>query len=333
MLKKDRTIKIKLGEIGINPFRDYSIYPLSEEKIEALIKSIKENGFWTNISGRQKENGRVEISFGHHRLAALKRIYGDDHEIVMIISDLSDSEMIKRMSSENDEAYNCPLAAIDDAVKSARDYLNGHKEIARKFLASDMPKAQRLKIGAPIISKFIHKNLNTVQKSIERLNLIESGEINKEALYKFPSSLSSEIFARIIKEHKIKIEDQNHIAEKIVKDGRFGERSIYEAITEYYPRINIKEIKPHDADYCEIRLIKITELLRKATARLEEFIHGYNTPVFFGGPITKDDVSSKIVDAYNRSLNELSEKLGEVGKLLDIKNGDSIKKPEISNII
>lgn len=326
MPKKNRTIKIMLKEIDSNPFRDFLVYPLSETKIKELIKSINETGFWENISGRQKKDGRVEISFGHHRLAALKQIYPDDFKINIIVSDLTDSEMIKRMSGENDEAYNCPLAAIDDAVKAARDYLKSNEEDARTFQTSTMPKSQRLRIGAPIIAKFIHKKLDTVQKSLERLGLIESGEINKDALYKFPSALSSEIFVRIIRENKIKIDDQNYIAEKIVKDGRFGERSIYEAITEYYPKINIKEIKPHDANYCEIRLIKTTELLRKATMGLEEFIHGYNTPVFIGGEITKDDISAKTIEAYNRSLDKLSEKVGEIGKLLDIKNDDSTKK-------
>lgn len=179
-----KRVKIQLGNIKKNPFRDFLIYPISEGKVEALIDSIKSTGYWESLIGRKTKDGVVEICFGHHRLEALKQVYGNDYEIDIIVQPLTDSEMLKRMSKENDEAYNCPIMAIDDSVNSTISYLESHSDEARTFLTSAFPEAKRLRIGAPFVAKYLGMHVDKVEKSIERLNLIKDGIIDREALYK-----------------------------------------------------------------------------------------------------------------------------------------------------
>lgn len=86
--------KVRLGDVRNNPFRRFEEFPLIEEKVAALQNSIQETGFWDNVLGRIVEC-RVEIAYGHHRIEAAKRVYGEDHEIGITIRELSDIEMLR----------------------------------------------------------------------------------------------------------------------------------------------------------------------------------------------------------------------------------------------
>lgn len=46
------------------------------EKVNSLVKSIKQTGFWDNILARKNKAGKYEIAYGHHRLQALKKALG-----------------------------------------------------------------------------------------------------------------------------------------------------------------------------------------------------------------------------------------------------------------
>ncbi len=64
-------MKFQLKDVVSNPFRRTEKYPISPEKVAALIESIESTGFWENIVGREVD-GKLQIAYGHHRLAALR---------------------------------------------------------------------------------------------------------------------------------------------------------------------------------------------------------------------------------------------------------------------
>ena len=169
-------MKVKIQYLLPNPFRNVEEYPINKDKVEQLKISIKETGFWENILCRKKEryhadNKYYEIAYGHHRLEALRQLYNDDKEIDVVVQDLTDEMMLRIMANENDERYNCLPAVIDETVKSARDYLLANKDVARKLLSSGFPERKRLKIGAPLIAKFLGENWsdNRVEQALESI--------------------------------------------------------------------------------------------------------------------------------------------------------------------
>ena len=47
-------MKIKIKDLTPNPFRDSEHYPIDQEKVESLKRSINKTGFWDNILAREK---------------------------------------------------------------------------------------------------------------------------------------------------------------------------------------------------------------------------------------------------------------------------------------
>jgi len=68
--------------------------------------------------------GGVEIAYGHHRIEAAKRVYGDDHEIGITIRELSDIEMLRVMGLENSEDWMNPVQHAHLIVKEARAFFD-----------------------------------------------------------------------------------------------------------------------------------------------------------------------------------------------------------------
>ncbi len=109
--------KFKLKNIHPNPYRDLLRFPVHATKVKALVRSIKATGFWPTLVGRVRGD-KVEIPFGHNRLAALKEIYGPNYEIPITIEDRTDSDFIKMMELENAEEYGNDVSSTIQSVRS-----------------------------------------------------------------------------------------------------------------------------------------------------------------------------------------------------------------------
>jgi hypothetical protein len=214
-------VSVKLRDIKQNPFRNFEDYPFSEERISSLMSSIKKTGYWSNILGRIKE-GSVELAYGHHRVEALKRICGSEHEVEIQVQDLTDEQMLKVMANENDEAYNCSMQVIDAIVKAARKYLEEHPELQRDVLTSGETEVKRVRIGAPMIANFLRKKRTTVELSLERIHMIENGKADPVALYQFPTPTAADNFLTILKEYGIRKEHQGFIVKDIISEGSYS---------------------------------------------------------------------------------------------------------------
>src|SRR5262249_27245605 len=91
---------INVSDVVANPFRHIDRYPISEDKIAALVASMNRTGFWPNVLCRHV-NGKYQLAYGHHRWIAYERKYGRDGTIDLIVKDLSDEVMLRVMADEN----------------------------------------------------------------------------------------------------------------------------------------------------------------------------------------------------------------------------------------
>lgn len=107
---------VPLKDVIANPYRHIEKYRISEEKIEALLRSYASSSFWDgSIQGREsaKRRGKIEIAFGHHRVEAARRAKID--RIGIVVSDRSNEEMIRMMHHENaSEFKHDALVAVEE---------------------------------------------------------------------------------------------------------------------------------------------------------------------------------------------------------------------------
>ena len=86
-------MKVQIKNLETNPYRDMENYPINEEKVQRLADSINQTGFWDNILAR-KQNGKIQIAYGHHRLVALRKVMKPTDEVDIPVKSLDEATMI-----------------------------------------------------------------------------------------------------------------------------------------------------------------------------------------------------------------------------------------------
>ena len=110
------TESVLLCGIKDNPYRDKKRNPIDKTRVQQLVESITTTDFWKGVYGRKK-GYYVEIAFGHHRVDAARE--AGLKEIPIEIMDLSDSDMLMRMTRENLRGeLLVSLEAVSAAVKA-----------------------------------------------------------------------------------------------------------------------------------------------------------------------------------------------------------------------
>jgi hypothetical protein len=311
-----KTVRIKLKDIRKSPFRDFNIFPIDEKRVDSLVGSIEKAVFWSGLLARPiKGTGMVELAFGHHRLEAARKVYGEDHEIDLTVAELNDDQMIIILSKENDPAYNCSLRAIDNSVSEARKRLRAQPDKARALLNEGAPSFKRMRIQSPLIAKYLELPPNRVKESCERLDLIEKGLVNPAALYLMPSSAAADLFMKSVK--GMNFDEQLTRATGIEQSKRFGKSSISDMMKREIPIFkNDKNPRLEHAEYCDAHLQKCTKFVTSALRELDHVLDGFNNEVLFGDIISPDDISINTKNDFISIMMKLAEKNQEVSKKL-----------------
>lgn len=219
-------MKVKVRDVRPNPYRNIDHYPLNKEKIMALTQSIEKTGFWDNLVGREVD-GEIQIAYGHHRVEALRLAegFGYDFEFELPIKEIDNGTMIQIMANENMQEWSHSIGVIDETVKVAKEYLENNTQL---FSGK---KSNNNKLGANDIANFLGWNHNKVSQSLKRLNLINEGIIEKEAVESLPSATHAEEFAQAISKANVEFtpKEQKQIAKEIVDSGD-GKRKVKERI-------------------------------------------------------------------------------------------------------
>src|SRR5574342_228302 len=96
---------VRLGDIRPNPFRDIEHYPIDRVKVELLRQSFERTGFWDGYLMVRPSGKEYQQPWGHHRVVAAIELWGKDHEVPVVVKDLSDDMMLAMMAHENNEHY------------------------------------------------------------------------------------------------------------------------------------------------------------------------------------------------------------------------------------
>jgi hypothetical protein len=134
---------VPLNKIKPNPHRRMEIYPIDEDKVEALIGSFARTGYWGNIVGRER-NGCVQIAYGHHRRESMLRTMKKTDKIEIIIKEIDDAEMLRMMADENMEEWQTNSIIEQETIRAVvQAYAEGKIELEKPAaLESDSPKAR-----------------------------------------------------------------------------------------------------------------------------------------------------------------------------------------------
>ncbi len=319
--EKREFLKVKLCDLRDNPFRDFALYPIQEDRIVELLDSINETTFWENLLARRNGN-LIELAYGHHRKVAAVRAFGDQHEIRIPVRALSDAMMIKIMGRENSEKYKCIPAAIDSTVKAAKIYLESHPEeerIIKESLSDGIQSDIRLRFGAPILARFLGMPLDAVKKSVERLNAIESGVVDNAALQIMPSTRAADNFIAAVKYAGIKRDAQREIAAKVVEGGLYSPEDMIRAVMKLFPKAN-KQGRAEN----ETRLFKGIHLIDRLSQEMTELCQG----------ISKDDrIFQDHIWAFDRSYAQLENSLIKTKDALTKARSDMISFSEFQRLL
>jgi len=272
-------MKIQIKDLKPNPFRDMKNYPINQEKIQSLTNSINQTGFWDNILAR-KNNGNIEIAYGHHRLVVLKKLFKPDDYVDIPVRELDDSTMIRIMANENDESWGTNPKIINETVRVTKIFLENHPEIV-KNLGVEVSAL----IGGGIISRFLGGNWDRrrVQRALERLGFGEFKEIDTGSTEMFENENQAKTFVTTIKQIKnITPEQQKRSAKRIIERQDFSESGIKSVLLDE----KYKDMETEKSEREKVRIKArdfvhgIAKDLEKINEKIEELIKRKSEPNF-----------------------------------------------------
>lgn len=232
-------MKVNVKNLQPNPFRRMDRYPIDREKIETLKISINETTFWDNILARP-DGKNYQVAYGHHRLIALNEL--DIKEVDIPVRKLDDSAMIRIMANENMDAWGSSPAVINETVLTAKEFLDNLLKLTKNydslnnFIKSIVDPKLFLKlkedgVGQTTILKFLGGNWKQwmIQQALDTL---QSEDIDREAVEKFPTTEQARTFKKAVRKYKIPKKKQKSLAKALVKKG-VSKREMEAEVIEY----------------------------------------------------------------------------------------------------
>lgn len=132
-------MKLKLNQLKPNPFKkNINGGKLDEDTIKKIKSNIKELGLMGSLPVFKKDNQYFLIA-GHHRVEALKRTFGKEHEISVDIKDYSEDQILRGMVIENLTQQDNEHKEERANIVTIRDYLNKHKDVLEGLRSARQP--------------------------------------------------------------------------------------------------------------------------------------------------------------------------------------------------
>jgi hypothetical protein len=232
-------MKVKIKDLEPNPYRDMENYPIDETKIQTLIGSYNQTGFWRNINARPKPGikDKYQLAYGHHRLIALKKLYGEDHIIDIVVEKYSDATMLKMMASENNTDFRTNVAVTLETVKVTRQFLKDHPEEIKTSAPISWrvsTEGYRRTAEAFQIAEFLDWSEHKVYDALSQLDSIKAGDIDEKVIINMPSFKAATRFTDAVKKHSFKkdLDKQRSVVEQLEREDSFSESAVEKAFLE-----------------------------------------------------------------------------------------------------
>lgn len=210
-------VRVPITSILPNPYRDLELFPIVQDKVDGLIESIKDTGFWTGLRARWQsdqaiaaplkvvdgiaiapEGALIELMFGHHRLDAAKAC-GYTHIDISVVP-ANDTLMLKAMANENKGDWTSGSYVLLETVRQVKKTLvdqanayetfNDYQEAGLSFFKdSSAFKRGKSTIGFKNIRKFLGETWSEsdVRNANNVLEDIELGLYEQELVLNVPS--------------------------------------------------------------------------------------------------------------------------------------------------
>ena len=161
--------QVQLKQILPNPFKkEIDNGKLNEEQVQKLMEGYKQTTFHENILARRSKehNDKYELVYGHHRLEAARRTYGNNHEINLNIVNYTDDQMMIDLCRENltqgkHGSFNSEL----DSVLLVKKYLETKVSTSRTPSKHSRKQDISQGIGARQVAEFLSKEGKLIKKS------------------------------------------------------------------------------------------------------------------------------------------------------------------------
>jgi hypothetical protein len=172
-----KIINIEVNKIKPNPFKKFiNSGKLDNDTIEMLIEGYKQTIFHENLCARENKHKELELVYGHHRIEAVKRLYGKNYKISIKVysqDEFSDEAMLIDMIRENltQRSRGQDYTDISDSILLVKRWLQG--EFNSK---SQEIRPYKYSVTAKQIADFISKNSRAIsEEQIEKhLNIGEN---------------------------------------------------------------------------------------------------------------------------------------------------------------
>jgi len=248
-------MKIKISNLLPNPFRNIKSYPIDEEKVNLLTKSIRETGFWDNILARKNKSGKYEIAYGHHRIKAVRKAMGVDAVVDIPVKKLDDVTMIRIMANENDQDYDTSPGVINETVKAVKEFLE-------KMGKNDDAQAT-ITVSGRDIAEFLGGNWNKtkVHIALKALQMLKEEKLDQEAFDMLPDQKSVRTLTTAIKDaeeetgRKVPKPVQRRIAKDVAKrkiSKSDIESQVYDSV---YHKVKVKQKKQDINEFIDQELV------------------------------------------------------------------------------
>ena len=138
-------MKIKIKELNPNPFKkEISKGRLNREQINKIKSNISELGFFGSLP-IFKKGDKYHLIAGHHRLQALKEVYGNDHQVNVEVENYNQEQIFKAMVIENISQRGNEFMELNENIVAIENHLNKNKEILialRESRKADSPMSR-----------------------------------------------------------------------------------------------------------------------------------------------------------------------------------------------
>lgn len=313
-----QVINVPLTQIDANPCRLLAAYPYVEDKLDALRRSMTQDGvgFIGAIEARKKGD-RFQIAYGHHRLRAASQV--GLKSVPLIVLALDDKQMLQRMGRENLDEYSASFPVLLETWEAAAKFLT----------AVDGKRVQAIDIARLLGWTRPHVNGVSTTSVADACHaahqLIEDGHLERDTLAGLSTSAARDIVtraqarmnqldklaAKTNRPAKEVAQAKRHIAKAVketakdVRDGKVAQRDIRSTVDvkAYKGTKGEKVVTPLFAAFGKALADGISVMLNKdaAAAKLQNVVEAL-------GMVTLD-TDKEIVKRIRFDLGQLGERV------------------------
>jgi len=126
-------MKLKISEIQPNPFKKHIRNgELNQSRIDILKESI-EHGTLPEHFFVRENNNKYELTFGHHRIEALKQVKTENYYVDVTLVEFTDEQMLIDLVRENVTQRDTDYHDTSEGIVLARKWLRSNETDVKQF--------------------------------------------------------------------------------------------------------------------------------------------------------------------------------------------------------